>query len=104
MGIIPGIDGKEHIGREDRLVRAGIALSLLLMAAFSTFSAGGLGAISAIFALLGGYFAVTAARGRDPIYAHFGVDTRSYREVAAQGDAVLDLRADRYSASADQRD
>ncbi len=104
MGIRHSINftGEPPVGREDRLVRAGIALSLLLMAGFSIFS-GGVGIISVIFALLGTYFVVTAALGRDPIYAHFGVDTHARHEAAAVRHTVLDLRSVQRASSGDPR-
>ncbi|HEX6888059.1 MAG TPA: YgaP-like transmembrane domain, partial [Candidatus Nanopelagicales bacterium] len=89
------------VGREDRLVRACVALSLLLLGGFALLLSGELGVISLLFVVLLGYFAGTAAVGWDPIYARTGIDTRSHRELAsapaaawpvALGDSpVLDL-------------
>ncbi len=90
-GNVRRIMGAAHIGREDRLARAGIALSLLLMAVFAVASSGAVGAISLIFGILGGYFALTAALGRDPIYTFFGVDTHSAHDARR---SVIDLTDD----------
>lgn len=104
MGPMPSINftGEPTVGREDRLVRAGIALSLLLMGGFGTVS-GGVGVISTLFVILGGYFAVTAALGRDPIYAHFGFDTHARDEATPVSHTVLDLRSAERVDSGDPR-
>ncbi len=101
MGIMDSIAGKARVGREDRLARAGIALSLLLMAAFAWLASGGAGVITGLFGILGGYFVITALLARDPIYTAFEVDTRSDAELspaarltalAADPEVWVDLR------------
>ena len=77
------------VGREDRLVRAAVALSLLLIGAFVVLASGGPGASSLIFGALLAYFLLTAALGWDPLYARAGIDTRTEAEA---GDYVVDLR------------
>ena len=108
---IPFTHGPGTVGREDRLVRGCIALSLLLLAGFALAMSGKSGVISIAFLLLGVYFAVTAALGRDPFYARFGIDTRTDAEFAeapagqdrwATSDHWLDLR-DSQSAPRDDR-
>ena len=99
---IPFTSGPGTVGREDRLVRGGIALSLLLLVGFAVAMSGRSGPISIAMTLLGLYFTLTAALGRDPFYAHFGIDTRTEAELAStSGDRdawagepaqVLDLR------------
>jgi hypothetical protein len=74
---IPFTHGPGTVGREDRLVRGCIALSFLLLAGFAVVMSGQSGVISIGFVVLGGYFALTAALGRDPFYAHFDIDTRA---------------------------
>ena len=74
---IPFIHGAGRVGREDRLVRGCIALSFLLLAGFAVVMSGESSVISILFVVLGVYFAVTAALGRDPFYAHFDIDTRT---------------------------
>jgi hypothetical protein len=73
---IPFFHGAGRVGREDRLVRGCIALSFLLLAGFAVVMSGESSAISIVFVVLGLYFTVTAALGRDPFYAHFDIDTR----------------------------
>ena len=73
---IPFIHGAGRVGREDRLVRGCIALSFLLLVGFAVVMSGESSAISIVFVALGLYFALTAALGRDPFYAHFDIDTR----------------------------
>jgi hypothetical protein len=73
---IPFIHGAGRVGREDRLVRGCIALSFLLLAGFAVVMSGESSVISIVFVVLGLYFTVTAALGRDPFYAHFDIDTR----------------------------
>ncbi len=80
---IPFTHGPGTVGREDRLVRGCIALSLLLLAGFSVVMSGRSGVISIAFLLLGLYFTLTAALGRDPFYARFGIDTRTDAQPAA---------------------
>ena len=74
---IPFIHGAGRVGREDRLVRGCIALSFLLLAGFAVVMSGESSVISIVFVVLGLYFTVTAALGRDPFYAHFDIDTRT---------------------------
>jgi hypothetical protein len=75
---IPFTRGPGTVGREDRLVRGCIALSFLLLAGFAIAMSGRSNVISIVFAVLGLFFAGTSALGRDPFYAHFGIDTRSH--------------------------
>lgn len=65
------------VGREDRLVRASVALSLALMAIFAVLASGGVGVVTVLFVALGGYLVFTAVRGWDPLYLRFGIDTRT---------------------------
>jgi hypothetical protein len=74
---IPFIHGAGRVGREDRLVRGCIALSFLLLAGFAVVMSGETSVIGIVFVVLGLYFSVTAALGRDPFYAHFDIDTRT---------------------------
>jgi hypothetical protein len=69
-----------NVGREDRLVRGAVALSLLLIGAFVVLASGALGATSILFGALVGYFLLTAALGWDPLYAKPGIDTRTDAE------------------------
>ncbi|MGB8020168.1 MAG: DUF2892 domain-containing protein [Candidatus Nanopelagicales bacterium] len=79
--------GDPNVGREDRFVRSGVALSLLLLGAFPLASRG-VSLIGLLFLLVGGYFAGTAGWAWDPLYQRHGIDTRVH-------DArVLDLTAD----------
>ncbi len=90
---IPFIHAPGTVGREDRLVRACIALSLLLLTGFAAFASGQLSLISIAFLVLGAYFSATAVLGRDPFYAHFAMDTRSDAELATRShghESVLD--------------
>lgn len=100
---ISDVLGRQTVGREDRVVRACIALSLLLMAGFAVVASRGLGFATLVFVLIGLYFAVTAASGRDPLYDRFDIDTHSdvaSDEAADAGEAasgfalldVVDLR------------
>jgi hypothetical protein len=99
---IPFTHGPGTVGREDRLVRGGIALSLLLLVGFAVAMSGRSGPVSIAMILLGLYFTLTAALGRDPFYAHFEIDTRTDAELAStSGDPdawsgepahILDLR------------
>lgn len=76
MGI--SIDrGAPNIGREDRLIRACVALSLFLMGSFAMVASHHVGFVVVGFALLTGYFAWTALVGWDPLYQRAGIDTRS---------------------------
>jgi len=74
---IPFKDLDATVGREDRLVRGCVAMSLLLMAGFPVLASRGLNPITVGFVGLVLYFALTAAYGRDPLYVHFGIDTRT---------------------------
>jgi hypothetical protein len=74
---IPFTHGSGRVGREDRLVRACIALSFLLLAGFAVVMSGQSSVITIVFVVLGLYFTLTAALGRDPFYAHFDIDTRT---------------------------
>ena len=78
---IPFIHGPGTVGREDRLVRGCIALSLLLLSGFAVVMSGQSSVITIVFLVLGLYFMVTAALGRDPLYAHFGIDTRTEAQL-----------------------
>ena len=99
---IPFIHGPGTVGREDRLVRGCIALSLALLAGFAVAMSGEYSAISILVLALGAYFAVTAALGRDPLYTRAGIDTRTEAEIglgspnaetwAAEPPRVVDLR------------
>lgn len=71
-----------NVGREDRLVRGCIALSLLLLGGFTLVGARHLNLITVAFLVLGGYFALTAVLGSDPGYQRAGIDTRSDAELA----------------------
>ena len=64
---IPFIHGPGRVGREDRLVRGCIALSFLLLAGFAVVMSGQSSVISIVFVVLGLYFTLTAALGRDPV-------------------------------------
>jgi hypothetical protein len=109
---IPFTHGPGTVGREDRLVRGCIALSLLLLAGFAVAMSGQSSLISIAFLVLGLYFTVTAALGRDPFYAHFDIDTRAgahWDTEMTESDAwepgpteVVDLRSP-WLASADDR-
>jgi hypothetical protein len=79
---IPFTHGPGTVGREDRLVRGCIALSLMLLAGFAIATSGDASAIGIGFLVLGGYFVLSAALGRDPFYAHFEIDTRTDAELA----------------------
>jgi hypothetical protein len=83
---IPFTQGPGTVGREDRLVRGCIALSFLLLAGFAVVMSGQSSVITLVFVVLGLYFTLTAALGRDPFYAHFDIDTRTDapREAAPQ--------------------
>jgi hypothetical protein len=70
-----------NVGREDRLVRGCIALSMLLLGGFAVALSGGLGVFSVALVVLLGYFAATAAVGWDPLYAWGGIDTRTDAEL-----------------------
>jgi hypothetical protein len=79
---------RQNVGREDRLVRACVALSLLLLGGFSLLAAGRVTAVAVGFVLAFAYFALTAAAASDPFYARQGIDTRS--EVPHEVDASID--------------
>lgn len=78
--------GEPNVGREDRFVRSGLALSLLLLGMFPLASQR-LSVIGLVFILVSGYFAVTAGLGWDPLYRRHGIDTR------VAGARVVDLTA-----------
>ena len=88
--------GRSTVGREDRLVRGAITFSLVLLGSFAILGSGRFGIVAGLFGVVALYFAVTAALGRDPFYAHFGIDTRARDDVhdrgAKPGSAFLDLR------------
>jgi len=96
--------GSITVGREDRLVRGCVSFSLLLLAGFAVAASGGLGFITAVFGLLGIYFAVTSVSGRDPFYRRFGIDTHGGQEGEPGGQirTVLDLREEQPAAARDQ--
>ena len=71
-----------NVGREDRLVRGCIALSLVLLGGFTLIGSDSLNLITLTFLLLGGYFALTAVLGSDPGYQRAGIDTRTDAELA----------------------
>jgi hypothetical protein len=88
-----------NIGREDRLVRGAVALSLLLIGAFVVLASGGFRGISIVFGALLAYFLVSAALGWDPLYARSGIDTRTDAELAelvGDGHALDDFAIDEY--------
>lgn len=70
-----------NVGREDRVVRGCIALSLILLGGFTLVGAERLTLVTAAFVLLGGYFGWTAAVGSDPGYHRAGIDTRTDAEL-----------------------
>ena len=71
-----------NVGREDRLVRGCIALSLMALGGFSMVGAPQVSLVSILFLMLGLYFAVTAAFASDPGYGFAGIDTRTDIELA----------------------
>lgn len=73
---------RHTVGREDRLVRGCVAFSLVLLAGFVVIATGGVALSSFAFLLLGGYFAITAVTGWDPVYDRMDIDTRSHDELA----------------------
>lgn len=79
---------RPNVGREDRLVRACVALSLLLLGGFAVLAAGQLTPVVIGFGVGLGYFALTAAVAWDPLYARLGIDTRP--EVPHAVDALID--------------
>jgi hypothetical protein len=99
---IPFIHGPGTVGREDRLVRGCIALSLLLLAGFAVVMSGQPSVIAIAFLVVGLYFTVTATLGRDPLYVRFGIDTRTQAQLDVEpqdpgswpplADRWLDLR------------
>lgn len=72
-----------NVGREDRVVRACVALSLLLMGGFAVAASGAFEAATIGFAILAGYFVLTAAVGWDPLYAWQRIDTHVDRAQPA---------------------
>lgn len=85
-----------NLGREDRLIRACVALSLVLMSTFGLLGGFRISLIALGFGLAGLYFAVTAFTGRDEFYRRFDVDTRGEEELdeAAKQDEVEDAVAE----------
>ena len=79
---------RHNAGREDRLVRGCVALSLLLLGGFAVLAAGQLTPIVITFALGFAYFALTGAIAWDPLYARLGIDTRP--EVPHAVDVLID--------------
>ena len=84
-----------NIGREDRLVRACVAFSLLLLGGFAALTAGHISTFVVGFAAGFGYFALTAALAWDPFYAHQRIDTRP--EIPHAVDPLID--ADPFAAT-----
>lgn len=82
---LPFVHDPDLVGREDRLIRGALSLSLLLLGGFSLITFSGLPIIPALFLLGATYFAVTAVTGRDPIYTHTDIDTRSDSELGIAG-------------------
>ena len=78
---IPFIHGPGRVGREDRLVRGCIVLSLLLLVGFVVALSGQPGLVGWFFGVLALYLTGTALVGRDPLYAHFAIDTRRDAEI-----------------------
>jgi hypothetical protein len=76
-----------NVGREDRVVRACVALSLVLMGGFAVAASGGFEAATVGFAVLAGYFVLTAALGWDPLYAWQRMDTHADRPEPVPDDA-----------------
>ena len=107
---IPFIHGPGTVGREDRLVRGCIALSLLLLVGFVLVLSGEPGVVGWIFGVLALYFSATAVVGRDPLYAHFAIDTRRDDETgrdardhqvwSAEPPTWVDLRESRVDPAA----
>ena len=79
---------RHNAGREDRLVRACVALSLLLLGGFAVVAAAQVTPIVIGFGVGFGYFALTALLAWDPLYARLGIDTRP--EVPHEADALID--------------
>lgn len=79
---------QRNVGREDRLVRACVALSLLLLGSFAGIAAGQLTAVVAAFGVGLGYCALTSAAAWDPLYARLGIDTRP--DVPHAVDVLID--------------
>ena len=85
---MPLRDREQNIGREDRFVRACVALSLLLLSGFSLLASDSVEPIAIGFTLGFAYFCLTAAVAWDPLYARLGVDTRT--QVPHAVDALID--------------
>jgi len=64
-----------NVGREDRLVRACLALSLFLLGGFAIAASGHVGVFTLLLATGLAYFALTAALAWDPLYAYLEMDT-----------------------------
>lgn len=71
---------RRNVGREDRVVRACVALSLVLMGGFAVAASGGFEAATIGFAILALYATVTAAIGWDPLYEWRRFDTHVDRD------------------------
>ena len=84
------------VGREDRIVRGAIAFSLLLLASFPVLASRELTPMTIGFMILVLYLIVTAALGRDPLYAHFGIDTVSDQgsQPSPAGDLYTEMGPD----------
>ena len=91
---IPFVQDPATIGREDRLVRGCVALSLLLLGGFSILTSGGLALVPLVFLALAGYFTATSLTGRDPVYAATGIDTRTDAELGIRHARVQPLLID----------
>lgn len=78
---IPFAQDPDTVGREDRLVRGCVALSLVLLGGFAVAASGGLTVISLAFLLLAAYFTASSLSGRDPVYTAAGIDTRTDAEL-----------------------
>ena len=91
---IPFIQDPATIGREDRLVRGCVALSLLLLGGFSILTAGGVALVPLVFLALAGYFTATSLTGRDPVYAAAGIDTRTDAELGIRQASAQPLLID----------
>lgn len=85
---LPFRERARNIGREDRLVRGCVALSLLLLGGFAVLTAGTFSPLVVGFALGAGYFTLTAAAAWDPFYARLDIDTRP--EVPHEVDLLID--------------
>lgn len=89
-----------NLGREDRLVRGCVALSLALLGLFTVLASGHITFVLVGFVALTTYVAWTAFTGWDPLYARLGVDTH-IRPVDAD-DREQEPRAEWVSALMDR--